>query len=605
MQNHEIHSTQVDLDGLLEVLGRNLYSTPIVVVRELVQNAHDACIRRRVESDWAEMPKICVKGNLAKQTITISDNGSGLTHSEVIDYLATIGSGYTRELRVSKDNQEAVGYFGLGFLTAYVVARKVEFITTSYQSPASTCRFQSKGGKQYTLSDSEQQPIGTQVVLHLQEEFNRLAEDDYLAQLISRYCCLLPIDIFVGDNERPVNQIPIPWRLQSDVSDLRRSQICLEFAQIFDSHFEPVTTIPIPYDDEAKLSGILWIQDGSYYSTSDNRITTVFIRSMHITDDAKDLLPHWAGFVGCVIDSHDLTPTASRESVQEDEAFDRARALVKKTLIEALVQIASERGATWRRLQSRHNQSLLGASISDSQLFEAMHDKLEVPTSSGEMTALEAVRRTPDKKLTIALEQGGGFEHLVARSIGVPLVYGYRFAVMAFCRELSRHGGFDLRTLGGDDGDSLFPACEVDADLRNTLEQYFDVANSKVVISRFEPASLPAVRVLDQDALLKQRLESDDLERSAGSATLMLARSFTDTLIIEHDAYLYLNVSNPLIEKFLRFTPNKQTWLADTIVALTNLLAGDSQSASADDTGSVLEKLTNSLEGLAGHGEEL
>jgi len=535
MENHEISNTQVDLEGLLEVLGSNLYSTPIVVIRELVQNAHDACIRRKIESDWTETPVIRLKGSPDKQTIIISDNGSGLTRSEVSDYLATIGSGYTRVLRQSKANEDAVGYFGLGFLTAYVVAKKVEFITTSYQSPGSTSRFQSMGGKQYTLSDTEQQPVGTQVILYLKEEFNRLADNEYLAQLIRRYCCLLPIDIFIGDDETPVNRIPVPWRLENDVSDLRRSKLSLEFAEIFDGYFEPVTTIPMHFDnDEVKLSGLIWFQDGSFYSTSDNRITTVFIRSMHVTDDAKDLLPNWAGFVGCVIDSHNLTPTASRESVKEDEAFDKVRELVKEVLIEALVKIASEKGATWNRLQSRHNQSLLGASISDPLLFEAMHDKLELPTSSGDMTAMEAVRRTPDKKLTIALEQGGGFEQLIARSIGVPLVYGYRFAVMAFCRELSRYSNVELRTLGGDHGESLFPVVNVDSDSKTVLEKHFDVSNAKVVISSFEPASLPAVRVIDQDSLLKQRIESNELERSVGSATLMLARSFTDKLEIDN-----------------------------------------------------------------------
>ncbi len=603
MKKHEILNTQVNLEGLLDVLGRNLYSTPIVVIRELVQNAHDACVRRKVEDKWTGKPEIRITGNSANQTLIFTDNGSGLTHTEVINYLATVGSGYTRVLRQSEDNQEAIGYFGLGFLTAYVVAESVDFITTSFQSPSICHRFRSKGGMQYTLSKHELHPIGTRIVLNLNEEFNRFCDDSYLEQLIRRYCSLLPIDIFIGENTEPANRIPVPWRLNSRVSELRRSRLSIEFAQIFDGHFEPITTISIAGNDEIRLNGLLWIQDGSYYSTSDNRITTVFIRSMHITDDAKSLLPHWAGFVGCVIDSHDLTPTASRESVQEDEAFEQVRELIKTTLIQALVRIASDRDVAWRRLQSRHNQSLLGASISDPLLFESMHDKLELPTSNGDMTAQEAINRTPDKTLTIVLEQGGGFEQLVSRSIGVPLVYGYRFAVMAFCRELGRYGGINLRTLGGDEGDTLFPEVKIDSDLQRALKKSFRDANAKIVVSQYDPTSLPAVRVLDQDALLKQRLESDELERSAGSATLMLARSFTNTLEIEHEAYLYLNANNPLISNFSHFAPYKQHLLANTIIALTNLIAGDNQSSDSKNIGNVLGLLSSSLEGLVSNGE--
>ena len=143
----------------------------------------------------------------------------------------------------------------------------------------------------------------------------------------------------------------------------------------------------------------------------------------------------------------------------------------------------------------------------------------------------------------------------------------------------------------------------VDSDSKIVLEKHFDVINAKVVISSFEPASLPAVRVVDQDALLKQRIESDELERSVGSATLMLARSFTDKLEIEHEAYLYLNANNTLIKNFASLQPDKQSSLAATIIAITNLLSGDNQGSGTDDTDSLLENLTSSLESLAGQGE--
>lgn len=601
METSGIHRTQVDLDGLLEVLSRNLYSTPIVVVRELIQNAHDACIRRRSESNWDDEPSIQVISNAHRNTLTITDNGSGLTRDEIVEFLATIGTGYTRKLRKSSLNQDAIGYFGLGFLTAYVVASKVEFITTSFQQPNQTSRFVSKGGKQYHLTtEAAENSVGSSVVLHLLDDHARLADSDYLHHLVSRYCCLLPMNVYVDDTKDPVNNTPIPWRQQADTSELRKHRISLDFAKLFDGQFEPIITIPIPYDENVKINGLIWIQDGSFYSNSDNRRVSAFIRHMHITDDAKELLPNWAGFAGCVIDSHCLVPTASRETIQKDDAYEIVRTHVRNTLIDALVKIAAERGATWRRLQSRHNQSLLGACLTDDQLFDEMHDVLELPTSAGDMTADEIVRRTAESKLTIAMEQKGGFEQLVAKSTGTPLVYGFRYAVMAFCRELVKHKGVSIRTLGGEDDASLFPVFTPDEELTRALSKHFAGIDAKLVISKFTPTSLPAIYVLDQDALLKHRLESDELDRAVGSATIALARSFTQNLQIEHEAYFYVNANNGLIKNFHQFSDEKQQLVAHSIVAITKLLSNDNLSGNdSDSVESMLEGLTTSLKSLA------
>jgi molecular chaperone HtpG len=265
-----------------------------------------------------------------------------------------------------------VGYFGLGFLTAYVVADKVEFITTSYQDEKQGWRFVSKGGQRYQLEATTPCKIGSTVVLHLKDAFEDLAETEFIHAIIRKYCCLLPIDIYLNAclddaDDEPVNRIEVPWRLPQECPELRRQKSSLAFAQIFDNSFEPLVTFPIVGTQECPVNGLLWIQDGAHYATSDNRVTTIFIRSMHITDECKLLLPRWAGFVGCVIDTPLLKPTASRESVQEDEGFEKIRQLINKTLVEALTETAQESGPIWRRISSRHNESLLGAAISDQQ----------------------------------------------------------------------------------------------------------------------------------------------------------------------------------------------------------------------------------------------
>lgn len=572
----EIRTTEVNLDGLLQVLGENLYSTPIVAVRELIQNAYDACVRRRVESNWQESPKIRILTDQSKLQLIIQDNGSGLSREEVINYLATIGSGYTRILRQRSEEESAVGYFGLGFLTTYVVAEQVDFLTKSYQDDHRAWRFSSKGGQAYQLDSANVAETGSTVVLHLKEIFEELSNPDFLKQLIQQYCCLLPIDIYLNDYEIPINKIEIPWLMsQQNYSELRIKKTSLEFAKIFDHDFEPIVAFPVKGNDEYKLNGLMWIQDGSYYASSDNRVTSIFIRSMHITNECKELLPDWAGFVGCVIDTPMLTPTASRESVQQDENFERVKQILSQSLVAFIADLAIKADASWRRLFSRHNQALLGAAVSDRKLFESMYKKLAIPTSEGELTLEEIQRISGDDTLRITLDNKGNYEQLISKCLGIPVIFGYRFAVTSFCRRAAEVSDIKIATLGTAGGNKdFFPIYDVDEKTKSLLLSLFQADGTKTVISHFDPASLPLVKIDDQDALLKRRIESDEMDQRVGSATMMLARAFTNKLEVEEESYFFINYNNELITELIELGPEQQNTLANTILQITQLISG-------------------------------
>lgn len=591
----EIRTTEVNLDGLLEVLGENLYSTPIVAVRELIQNSHDACVRRRVEADWQENAEIRISTDPAKLQLIIQDNGSGLSREEIIKYLATIGSGYTRVLRQRSEEESAVGYFGLGFLTAYVVTEQVDFLTKSYQDDHNAWRFSSKGGQAYKLDSANVIETGSTVILHLKDVFGELSNSDFLMSLIQQYCCLLPIDIYLDDYEDPVNRIDIPWLMSyQDYSELRIKKANIEFAKIFDHDFEPIVAFPIKGDEEYKLNGLMWIQDGSYYASSDNRVTSIFIRSMHITNECKELLPDWAGFVGCVIDTPMLTPTASRESVQQDVNFEKIKEIVSRSLVDYIAELADKSDASWRRLFSRHNQALLGAAVSDWRLFDAMQDKLAIPTSEGELTVEEILQISGDNTVRITLDNKGNFEQLISKCLGIPVVLGYRFAVTSFCRRKAEVSNIKLATLGTtNSNEDFFPEHDVDDQTKSLLLSLFKVDSAKTIISHFEPASLPLVKIDDQDALLKRRIESDEMDKHVGSATMMLARAFTDKLEVEEDSYFFVNYNNTLISELIELSREQQNSLAKTILQITQLMSG----SFTQDTNnaSVMEKLNDHL----------
>jgi molecular chaperone HtpG len=193
----EFRSTEVDLGGLMRVLGEALYSTPHVAIRELVQNGHDSLERRRLEAQLPETPLIRLITDTERGRLSIEDNGAGLTDVEIHKYLATVGSGYTRTLRDRGESASLIGYFGLGFLSAFVVGEKTEVWTCSYQTPEQAWLFTSRSGETYSVAPAEPRPIGTRVTLHLREAFRDLASSRVLLDLVTRYCRLLPLAVEV------------------------------------------------------------------------------------------------------------------------------------------------------------------------------------------------------------------------------------------------------------------------------------------------------------------------------------------------------------------------------------------------------------------------
>ncbi len=547
------HRTPVNLTGLMQVLSQHLYSTPMVAIRELVQNAHDAIVRRRLEApEWQQSASIRVECDPTIPSITITDVGSGLTEEEIHQYLATVGIGYTRGLRQSDDDTGLIGMFGLGFASAFVVADKVTLTTTSWKAPDISWRYRSSNGETYTVEQAPNHPVGTSIELTLKDEFVGLANTAHLSAVLSRYCALLHEPIFVGQSDQAINHITPPWREQKGAVALHPSLVQkrhLVFASRFEQRFTPLCVLPVEPQGDSDAVGILWLQDGATYGTSDNRNLSLFLRGMLIDDQARELLPPWAGFVGGVIESNKLVPTASREDLQRDSRYSATQMALNEALITGLASLAKQQPEIWRRVIARHNEALLGAALCDDRLFDLLKDDLNVPTSQGDMP-VSTLRR--DNSLTVMLGEDGGFEAVLFRLLQRPVAHGYRYAVVPFLRRWAEHYGARLIEIGTKSGNQQLFALE---DITPDEKQWWSsrlVDDEGFVPARFEPTSLPLIVVTDREAELKKRLEQDDADKRMSTAALMLARQFTQNIEQTHTQILYLNFANPAVQALSR-----------------------------------------------------
>ncbi|WP_313418627.1 ATP-binding protein [Stenotrophomonas sp.] len=550
----EIRRAGVDLNGLMTVLGKHLYSTPMVALRELVQNAHDSIIRRRLEQPGIELPsRIEVRVDAAAGVLRIIDTGAGLTRQEIHDYLATVGVGYTRGLRQGGDDQDGlIGMFGLGFLSAFVLARRVSVRSTSYQTPELGHLYVSSNAEQYTVSEVPARAVGTEVELELHPDFLPLANEARLYEVLGRYCALLSEPIFIGAAAEALNPEPPPWRGQGDVAlhPVQARRQALQFAARFEHDFEPIVTLPLRADADSDATGMLWVQDGATYGTSDNRNLSVFVRGMLLDDDARDLLPPWAGFIGGVIESSRLTPTASREDLQRDDQYRAVQHALLEALIDGLAEVARQQPEAWRRVLARHNEALLGAALCDERLFELLLEHVRVPTSQGDLPASALPSRGA---VHVILDNGGGFEEMLFRAMGVPVAHGHRYAVVPFLRRWTQAKGLRLVELGTEQGNrALFRTDDsLDAAQLAWLGEHLG-DGEQLLPARFSPEALPVVVVPDREAELKQRLEDDENDKRVSMAALRLARQFTARIEARAPSRLYLNLDNPAVQALLQ-----------------------------------------------------
>jgi len=591
-----LFTTKVNLGGLMEVLGKNLYSTPTVAIRELVQNAHDSCMRRQIESQEPFEPKINVITEYTKGTLIIEDNGAGLTKDEIIDYLATVGSGYTRLLREQQPDETMIGYFGLGFLSAYVVSKRLEVWTTSYQEPEQGWHFISNNAERYSIDEAQPRPIGMRVVLHLSDKFKELANVPIIELLLTRYCSLLPIPIYLNKQTTPVNDEIPPWRIDPDeISPILLKKRRLEFAERFESSFKPLCTIPVQESETCDAKGLLWIQDTSTYGTSDNRHLTVFVRNMLISPDVRELLPVWAGFVGGVIESENLTPTASREDIQKDKTYQKIQQHLTEALVEGLANIAKHEPSTWRSLLKRHNEALLGAALCDERLLSVLAKDLKVPTSEGDLTMPTIIKRSKHK-VYVSIGEEGSYEEVIFRALMTPVVSGVRYAALPFCQQYTDMFGGQVVKLGTQMGNAMiFKRDKLPTEQQEILQSLLAQPGQKIIPSRFQPHHLPMVLIPDREYQLKQRIESDEADRRMSTAVLSLARIHTHKIQGETSAYLYINLDSPLIQRLLMAEETLGQQIANLLRAFTLMMSRHNDEQLGIDLSEALANFSESL----------
>ena len=374
---------QTEARQILHLMTHSLYSNKEIFLRELVSNASDACDKLRFEAlkddslyDGDSDLSILVEYDDESKTITITDNGIGMSRQEVIDNIGTIASSGTKKFLEAMSGDQAkdaqmIGQFGVGFYSSFIVADKVTLETRRAGAGADEAvRWESDGEGSFSLENIEMERRGTRVILHLKEGEAEFANDYRLKSVIKQYSDHISIPVMMREEERDeegnakkdddgntvtslerVNSASALWaRDKSDISDDEYKEfykhVSLDFA-------DPLAWTHNKVEGNQSYTSLLYIPTNPPFDLFDRehkRGVKLYVKRIFIMDDAEHLMPNYLRFVKGVIDSDDLPLNVSREILQQNKVIDRIRgASVKKVLgmLESIQKNDREQYATF------------------------------------------------------------------------------------------------------------------------------------------------------------------------------------------------------------------------------------------------------------------
>jgi molecular chaperone HtpG len=576
---------QIHLPGLLKVLAESLYSSKKVGIRELIQNAHDSCVRRQVEAkENYYRPRIDISFNLVERSIIMQDNGSGLTEDEVTEYLSTIGKSYTRQLGENlailnpDEASRLVGQFGLGFLSAFLIAEEVILTTRSYKKDSQAIRWRSSGDVHYNVSPVNDIQIGTKVELKVKPEASFLLNERVMIDTVRVYAEFLDIPVYVGSSGTPVNSMTQPWE------SVDREIAMREYINRTFGHMNPLAVI-ILEDQEVNLGhdsvtipleGFLFVPPGTVASIQEYGDVNIYIRRMFITEKHTQLLPGWAKFVRGVVDCPYLQPTASREDIQQDDTFFKVQKALEEQLYKGLQKIAETDSMTWKRIVQGHRNLIMGWAVKDDTFFKEVADIVTFRTPQGEKNLSDYLAQTDDTIYFVTREMGSQQDQLLGAGYGVPVIDASRFAEPTFLQKYAHtHPRVKLMQMDGDSNQLLQSVPETDF---VSLLDYYRQRKIRARIVSFKPEDVPAVINYPKDAeFIKETRDALDKGDLPGPFAGLVG-DYMNRMNIDEDSLagmLQINASNDLVNKLAKMEESKARNAAlELVYQMARLFAG-------------------------------
>jgi molecular chaperone HtpG len=484
---------QVDLRGIVDLLSHHLYASPRVYVRELLQNAVDAITAAGVDGVVA----IESSDATGDGTLRIVDNGVGLTEAQVHELLATIGRSSKRD-ELGFARHEFLGQFGIGLLSCFLVADEIRVHTRRDGAPAVLWTGHADG--RYDVAPGPEREPGTTVTLLPRRGAEHWLTGPTVTGLAELYGSLLPVDVTVDGARVTVGRTP--WSAGRQALTAYAEEVL---------GFTPFAVIELDVP-EAGLKGAAFVLPTPVNPASRGG-HRVYLKQMLLAENVEGLLPEWAFFARCVVDSTELRPTASREALYDDSLLEATREAIADQLRGWLVRLSTSDPRRLADFLRIHHLGVKALALHDDEMLRLVEQWWPMETNTGQTTLAEFRTRHGLVRYAATLDE---FRQLAAVAAAQDLAVvnaGYTYDVEIIERLPVLDRSILVERLEPTDLSTRFESVDAETELRlrpflSAAQRRLDRLGCEVVLRSFEPASLAALYLVTRSAAFHEELQN-------------------------------------------------------------------------------------------------
>ena len=551
----------VDTEHIFPIIKKWLYSEKDIFLREIVSNAADAITKLRrlsslgIRDENDDNYKITVSLDKNAKTLTVSDNGIGMTEDELTKYICSIAlSGavdFIQKYENQSDNSKngIIGHFGLGFYSAFMVSSSVEINTKSYTDAPAVHWVCSENGE-YEISASDKESRGTEVIMHISDNESEYLVPSKIRAMLEKYCSFMPVDIYFDDgeeksdeskDEKPVNDtFPLWQKSPSECSDEEYSEF---YRKVFNDYREPLFQIHINADYPLNFKGILYFPKfANEYETIEGQVK-LYYNQVFVADNVKEVIPDYLLVLRGVLDCPELPLNVSRSYLQTNSYVSKVSAHIVKKVADKLNYLCNNDRENYEKIWRDICPFINYACMKDKKFYERVKSSLLLTLIDGNAMTyseyLEAAKENNENVVYYATDtslQAQYISMFTAEGINVALFD--RPIEAQFCTMLEQYmDGVKFVRVDAEVADRLKGESEVtdNEELRALFVKVSGNDNLTVKFDSLKEASIPALlNVSEESRRTEEMMRFYGMAEGAG---------------LPVQTVMVINTSSPLIDK--------------------------------------------------------
>lgn len=415
----------IKTENIFPIIKKFLYSDHEIFLRELVSNAVDATQKLQRLASIGEFKgklgeqKVVIKVNKKAKTITVSDNGIGMTAEEIKKFINQIAfsgaSEFIEKYKDKGDESQIIGMFGLGFYSTFMVSEMVEIVTKSYEEDAESVRWTCDGSTEFEITKGARKEIGTDVILHIDKDNKDFLEDYKIREILNKYCKFLPFPIVFGEKEenlknkkgedikdkdgkpktKKVDDVinnPAPIWTKSP-SELKDEDYLAFYKELYPFSEDPLFWIHLNVDYPFNLTGILYFPKIKNELELNKNKIQLYSRQVFITDEVKDIVPEFLMLLHGVIDSPDIPLNVSRSFLQADANVKKINGHITKKVAAKLGDLFKKDRPAFEKKWGSLNLFVKYGIIADEKFYDKAKDFTLLENVDGKLFTLDEYKK--------------------------------------------------------------------------------------------------------------------------------------------------------------------------------------------------------------------